>query len=177
MDMNNLNGLMSGFTGGGDFKNPMDMLKNLSIPDCTKTEEFGDHDDGGSFDSLQDRKSESLRIVRMAVHSGDIVDGVSITYEDGTHVQMGGGGGSPHIIDLRNDNIRCVHGAHHVRFGSLALISGLCVETESGIAYGPYGKNSGGTDFSIGEAGKHIIGFFGSAKGPYLASLGGYLME
>lgn len=176
MDMNDLNGLMSSFTGGGDFKNPMEMLQSLSPPDCAKTEEFGDRDDDEAFDSLQDRNSESLRIVQMVVYSGDIVDGVSVTYEDGTCVQMGGCGGSPHPIDLRNDTIRRVYGAHHVDFFGLALISGLCVETERGISYGPYGNNAGGSGFSIGEEGKRIIGFFGTVKGSYLASLGGYLM-
>lgn len=178
-DLGNMGGMgmpdMGGLTGGGT-PDISKLMQSLDKPQYEQSGEFGTKRDS-KFNALTDYELPNLEIRRIVVRAGSILDGIIVTYADGSTVQHGGNGGGASAIDLNGDIIKQVTGYCNVGFGGRRLISGLRIVTGSGRVYGPYGSDRRGNEFSIFKEGHRVAAFFGSTDGGYISSLGAFLLK
>lgn len=128
----------------------------------------------------------STSIVRITFRHAKIIDYIEVVYEvpswvnEITFKHGGNGGTHTDTVSLKDDRIISISGDYDADWDGSKNISNLCIKTEKGKTYGPFGYQKG-TPFFFEAENRDIIGFFGSIKGPTkepgIASLGFYYKE
>ena len=111
---------------------------------------------GKSFKDSHDIEAWG-QITKIIIRHGNEIDGITVTYNDGTTTTHGGNGGNQSVINLeRGEYISKVEG----RAGS--RLDYLYFHTSRGKEYGPFGKK-GGNPFDCNFGSKGLVYFFGRA--------------
>nr|4PIT_A Chain A, Ripening-associated protein [Musa acuminata]4PIT_B Chain B, Ripening-associated protein [Musa acuminata]4PIT_C Chain C, Ripening-associated protein [Musa acuminata]4PIT_D Chain D, Ripening-associated protein [Musa acuminata] len=129
---------------------------------------------GGNGGSAFDM-GPAYRIISVKIFSGDVVDGVDVTftYYGKTETRhYGGSGGTPHEIVLQEGEYLVGMAGEVANYTGAVVLGKLGFSTNK-KAYGPFG-NTGGTPFSLPIAAGKISGFFGRG-GKFLDAIGVYL--
>ncbi|CAL9086872.1 unnamed protein product [Musa acuminata var. zebrina] len=129
---------------------------------------------GGNGGSAFDM-GPAYRIISVKIFSGDVVDGVDVTftYYGKTETRhFGGSGGTPHEIVLQEGEYLVGMAGEFGNYHGAVVLGKLGFSTNN-KAYGPFG-NTGGTPFSLPIAAGKISGFFGRG-GKFLDAIGVYL--
>ncbi|GEM_PF-5309575 len=120
------------------------------------------------FADIKSITDNNLRISGIIIRSGDIVDSIQLLYEDGSKGMAFGNdtGGDIHFVEFeKNDSLESVSGMYGVGYWDKYALSAVCIRTQKGRIYGPFGTLvKGGRPFELKVPENMVLrGIFGSA--------------
>ncbi|MBX7170897.1 MAG: phosphatidylinositol-specific phospholipase C domain-containing protein [Pyrinomonadaceae bacterium] len=120
---------------------------------------------GTPFDDIPTKVENINPVIKLVIRSGDIVDDLTVYYEDSEVSHGGDGGGKTTICIDPGDYITEVSGDYGSWYYATQILS-LSFKTKNGKSFGPYGSEAfeqSKTPFSFkANSGEAVIGFCGS---------------